>query len=31
METTLRVLAWVGVIAGTAVSIALAVSLVFGP
>jgi len=31
MEATLRVLAWVGVIGAAAVSIALAVGLLFGP
>jgi hypothetical protein len=31
METTLRVLAWLGVIGAAAVSIALAVGVLFGP
>jgi hypothetical protein len=31
METALRVLAWLGVIGAAAVSIALAVGVLFGP
>jgi hypothetical protein len=31
METTLRLLAWAGMIAAAAVAIALAVGLLFGP